>query len=681
MRFRARQAVLDGRSTYTIEVRPVGGPASSRTAIRITSPPAVSSAPRSACTTPVAAATASSCATGRCRRTRGRPAARRTPVCSSARSASTCRDGPRVEDVVGVAPPRRAVATAYCMFASPRGRVRVRRADERDPGPHGVADVLGAQVEAEREPVDLQRDVVLERDLEDPVEVERVLGPAVDVAPLGMAEAADVRVGGAPRARGRSSRGRGIRWPPWTLAWTQSSSARTSSGRSSRPSGRMSHSMPRRTRNGASVALAAAISSAWRRTSSAVSPGRRRPRACGRRSRGTRSRGRGPRGPSPRRSRARRTTSCGCAGRRGCRRARAAAAACAVGHRASRSSGGHHGSPSARKTASSSGASGSGRGRRPRRPRRSRATRAVPNRSGRGDDELDRHALDREADRPALLLPTAARRSAAARRTASGRAAGRPRRTRPQGARTSPASVARRRPPSPPSACRDRPDEFARAVEQEPLPRPRLLRAGERFEQPRLGLRPDAARGPQAAGERRVAKLARGPHVERAGELERPLRAQPEVAAEARRGPARARARARRARRSRPSRRARAASPRCSTRSRAARRTRPDAHQVRDRHRRAADRLGGAPVRARAVGVRLGELEAAPRAPPGWSAMRALSTRPVWPSLVRDSVRQSARLWHRGGRRPRPGGPAAPAGSGARTRSPRRAGTQAHGPA
>ena len=65
---------------------------------------------------------------------------------------------------------------------------------------------------------------------------------------------------------------RGIRWPPWTLACTQSSSASASSGRSSRPSGRMSHSIPRRMRNGASASLAAAISCACRRTSRAVSP-------------------------------------------------------------------------------------------------------------------------------------------------------------------------------------------------------------------------------------------------------------------------------------------------------------------------------------------------------------------------------------------------------------------------
>ena len=45
--------------------------------------------------------------------------------------------------------------------------MRVGRADERDPGPDGVADAFGAQVEAERQAVDLQCDVVLECDLVD----------------------------------------------------------------------------------------------------------------------------------------------------------------------------------------------------------------------------------------------------------------------------------------------------------------------------------------------------------------------------------------------------------------------------------------------------------------------------------------------------------------------------------
>ena len=68
------------------------------------------------------------------------------------------------------------------MFSSPRDRVRVGRADDLDAGAQRVADVLAAQIEPEREAVDLERDPLLERDLEDPVEVERVLGPAVDVA-------------------------------------------------------------------------------------------------------------------------------------------------------------------------------------------------------------------------------------------------------------------------------------------------------------------------------------------------------------------------------------------------------------------------------------------------------------------------------------------------------------------
>jgi hypothetical protein len=80
---------------------------------------------------------------------------------------------------------------------------------------------------------------------------------------------------------------------------------------------------------------------------------------------------------------------------------------------------------------------------------------------------------------------------------------------------------------------RDGPDEFAGAVKQEPLPSPRLLRAGERFEKARLRSWSDAARGPQAAGERGIAQFARRPDVERTGELQRPLRGQSEVAAEA----------------------------------------------------------------------------------------------------------------------------------------------------
>ena len=71
----------------------------------------------------------------------------------------------------------------------------------------------------------------------------------------------------------RVSRSASSRCPACSDSCTQSSSASTSSGRSSVPSRRMSHSVPRSTRNGASRSFTAAISSAWRRNASASSPG------------------------------------------------------------------------------------------------------------------------------------------------------------------------------------------------------------------------------------------------------------------------------------------------------------------------------------------------------------------------------------------------------------------------
>ena len=66
---------------------------------------------------------------------------------------------------------------------------------------------------------------------------------------------------------------RDCRWPACTDACTQSSSARTSSGRSSVPSARMSHSLPRRMRNGARRSFAAAISSRLAAQVVGVEPG------------------------------------------------------------------------------------------------------------------------------------------------------------------------------------------------------------------------------------------------------------------------------------------------------------------------------------------------------------------------------------------------------------------------
>jgi len=72
--------------------------------------------------------------------------------------------------------------------------VRIGRADDLQAGFQRVADVLAAQVESIGQAVDLERDPFLERDVENALEVERVLRPAVDEPALGMAEAAHMRV-------------------------------------------------------------------------------------------------------------------------------------------------------------------------------------------------------------------------------------------------------------------------------------------------------------------------------------------------------------------------------------------------------------------------------------------------------------------------------------------------------
>ena len=235
------------------------------------------------------------------------------------------------------------------------------------------------------------------------------------------------------------------------------------------------------------------------------------------------------------------------------------------------------------------------------------STSAVPNRSG--------AATTSSTGTPSTVRPTTRRSSADSSATICGSSTKRVNTGRGSAAahttaRCSQSSRQRRGSPAigPAECVRDRADEFAGAVDQQPLPRPRLLRAGERFEQARLRARPDAARGLQAAGERRVAELARRPHVERTGDLQRPLRGQSEVAAEpdeVRRelalelGQLGDRARL-----------DELAQLRLDARPDPAQLPDPPrAHEVRDRRRRAPDRLGGAPVRAGAVRVRLGELQ------------------------------------------------------------------------
>ena len=60
--------------------------------------------------------------------------------------------------------------------------MRVGRADDPTPAASASRTCSPLQVEPVRQAVDLERDAVLERDLEDALEVERVLGAAADVA-------------------------------------------------------------------------------------------------------------------------------------------------------------------------------------------------------------------------------------------------------------------------------------------------------------------------------------------------------------------------------------------------------------------------------------------------------------------------------------------------------------------
>ena len=239
---------------------------------------------------------------------------------------------------------------------------------------------------------------------------------------------------------GRASAGAG---PPWTLAWTQSSSARTASGRSSRPSGRMSHSVPRRTRKGASASLT-------RRSRAPGGGGRPRESAHDADSRrvvadrqvlvaSARSR----RAPSPRRSRSRPTRSYARAGRRGSARARPAAAArretaareAPAGRTGSRARGRRLLVACVRQRLERGDVLG--------RAGRADELGAEPGR--RGDDELDRDALDR--DPVATRLGTLEHRNDRRQRLeriehGAGSSAGR----RPRTARSSRGSAAGRRP-------------------------------------------------------------------------------------------------------------------------------------------------------------------------------------------------------------------------------------------
>src|SRR3954471_4580014 len=190
------------------------------------------------------------------------PPKRRASTSSSCLVLSTS-DGP--------APPRRAVATEFGMF--PRPRVECA----------SVEQTIATPASRARRTCSSRRSIRSGRPLIStarPCSARRAKTASRSTAfggrwlisrPVGWLRQLTYGDSRAVRTRFVSS-SREPRWPPWTLACTQSSSASTSSGRSSAPSRRMSHSLPRRTRNGASSSFASAISSPWRRTSSAVRP-------------------------------------------------------------------------------------------------------------------------------------------------------------------------------------------------------------------------------------------------------------------------------------------------------------------------------------------------------------------------------------------------------------------------
>src|SRR6185369_17830905 len=70
-----------------------------------------------------------------------------------------------------------------------------------------------------------------------------------------------------------------------------------------------------------------------------------------------------------------------------------------------------------------------------------------------------------------------------------------------------------------------------RAVDQQPATRTRLGSGGECLAYTGLGLGPDSRNVREPAGGRRLTQLVGGVHVERPGDLDRALRAQPQVVA------------------------------------------------------------------------------------------------------------------------------------------------------
>jgi hypothetical protein len=230
-----------------------------------------------------------------------------------------------------------------------------------------------------------------------------------------------------------------------------------------------------------------------------------------------------------------------------------------------------------------------------------------PEALGLGDAQLDGHALDSDAERAPLALlddrddlwqlREARERG---RRVLSGAHDGEPLAGVAIAPRIAGDLAAQR--------GGDRVGELPRAREQQRALRLRRVLARQRVEQPRLDLGSDARHVAQPPGGGRRAQLFRGAHAERPRDVHRPPRAQPEVAPEAdeaghelvlelgQLGDVAGFHEL--------------AQPRLDPRSDAPQLAHPARlHELGDRDRRGADRLGRAAVRARRVRVGLGELE------------------------------------------------------------------------
>ena len=274
----------------------------------------------------------------------------------------------------------------------------------------------------------------------------------------------------------------------------------------------------------------------------------------------------------------------------------------------SRSSGGHQGMPSARVDRRLVGRVRQRLERRDVRRRAGRADEGGPEPLRLGGDELDRHALDRHPHRAPLVLldhrDDLGQRGEARQRRRRDPARRRP----PPGARRSRASAARRRPPRRRGRPRCPPTSSQARLSSSPRCGRGSASRASASSSCASRLRPDPRHGPQPPGRRRLAQLVGRADAERPRDLDRALRAQPEVAAEA----------------DEVGRELalelrqlgdlagldELAQPRLDPRADPAQLAHPPGpHELGDGDRRGADRLGGAAVGAGRVGVRVGEVE------------------------------------------------------------------------